>query len=414
MGVRFRHERRRDNRAMALLPLDGVRVIDVTTSLAGPYCTEVLGALGADVVKIEPPGTGDEARTWGPPFRDGQSTMFLAMNANKRSVGLDLRRGRDILHRLVERSDVFVQSLRPGLAVERGLGSDDLLRINPRLVYCSINAFGRSGPWSRRPGYDPLMQAAGGILSVTGEPGRSGVRVGVSIIDQGTGVWAALGILASLIERERTGRGGVADVALYETAVALLAYQITGYLASGDLPGRWGTGFAAISPYQVFATSDGELMIAAGNDRLFAALAEATGRAELASDPRFLTNADRVRNREALSELLAERIVLKSSEVWLERLGRAGVPVAPVQNVGQVVVHEQTQASGILQQLPQGMTTVAMPLLMNGERVLHRAPAPELGAHTAEVLAEVGYSRDEIERLEAAGIATGPRAPRET
>jgi crotonobetainyl-CoA:carnitine CoA-transferase CaiB-like acyl-CoA transferase len=393
---------------VSFLPLAGVRIVDVTTSLAGPYCTEVLAALGADVIKVEPPETGDECRHWGPPFRDGESTMFLAMNASKRSVAVDLRRGRDVVLRLAEGADVFLQSLRPGLAEERGLGSTELLELNPRLVYCSINAFGRSGPWSRRPGYDPLMQAAGGILSVTGEPGRSGVRVGVSIIDQGTGLWAAIGILAALHEREQTGRGRVVDVALYETAVSLLAYQITGYLASGELPGRWGTGFASIAPYQVFQTEDGELMIAAGNDRIFAAFAEAVELPELATDPRFATNADRVRNREVLARLLAEPISRKSSEVWLERLGRAGVPVAPVQNVGQVVAHEQTQASGILQQLPPGMTMVALPLLADGERALHRFPPPRLGEHTAEVLAEAGFSKEEVADLAEAGVVRLP------
>ena len=391
---------------MPFLPLTGIRVVDVTTSLAGPYCTELLGALGADVVKIEPARGGDEARTWGPPFHDGDSTLFLSMNANKRSLGLDLRRGRDVLLRLVETADVFVESLRPGLAEERGLGSDDLLGLNPGLVYCSINAFGAAGPWSRRPGYDPLMQAAGGILSVTGEPGGPGVRVGVSIIDQGTGVWAALGILAGVMEREKTGKGGVVDVALYETAVALLSYQIAGYLASGELPGRWGTGFASISPYQVFETSDGELMIAAGNDRLFAALAEALERPELASDPRFATNAERVRHREELSGILAERIKLESGAVWLERLGRLGVPVAPVQNVAEVIAHEQTQASGILQQLSGDMTMVAMPLLFDGERVVNRTPAPALGADTRDVLIGAGYSEREVDALLADGIVT--------
>ncbi len=388
---------------MSFLPLQGVRVIDVTTSLAGPFCTEVLAALGADVIKVEPPA-GDEARTWGPPFQAGEATLFLAMNAGKRSLALDLRRGRDVLLRLVEGADVLVQSLRPGLADERGLGPDALLRLNPRLVYCSINAFGRSGPWSRRPGYDPLMQAAGGIVSVTGEPDGPGVRVGVSIIDQGTGTWAALAIVAALLDRERSGRGRVVDTALYETAVSLLAYHITGYLASGELPGRWGTGFPSIAPYQVFPTADGELMIAAGNDRLFAALVEAVGRPELADDPRFRTNADRVQHRHELSRLLSEATAGQTTETWLERLGRAGVPAAPVHNVAQVVAHEQTQASGILQELRPGVTTAALPLVVDGERVLHRSPPPALGAHTADILAEAGYSQAEIERLAAEGI----------
>jgi len=388
---------------VSFLPLQGTRVIDVTTSLAGPYCTEVLGALGAEVVKIEPPG-GDEARTWGPPFSQGEATLFLTMNANKRSVAVDLRRGRDVLLRLVEGTDVFVQSLRPGLATDLGLAWEDLRPLNPRLVYCSINAFGRSGPWSQRPGYDPLMQAAGGIISVTGEPDRPGVRVGVSIIDQSTGLWAAFGIVAALLERERTGQGRVVDTALYETAVSLLAYHITGYLASGELPKRWGTGFASIAPYQVFATADGELMIAAGNDRLFARLAEAVGLPDLPCDPRFRTNGDRVRHREELACLLAAPLARRTSAEWLEILGKAGVPVAPVQDVSQVVAHEQTQASGILQTLPGDLTVVALPLLVDGERVLHRLPPPALGAHTAEVLAEAGYAEAEIEQLAAEGI----------
>ncbi len=259
---------------MEFLPLSGVRVIDVTTSLAGPYCTEVLAALGADVIKVEPL-SGDEARAWGPPFWHGESTMFLSMNAGKRSIALDLRKGVDVLLRLADGADVFLQSLRPGAAEERGFGPDVLRDRNPKLVYTTIGAFGHTGPWSTRPGYDPLAQAAGGILSLTGEEGRPGVRVGVSMVDQGTGIWAALAIVAALLERERTGSGRVIDVSLYETTLALLAYQITGYLASGDVPGRHGTAFASIAPYRVYGTADGEVMIAAGNDKLFGALVEA-------------------------------------------------------------------------------------------------------------------------------------------
>ncbi len=289
---------------MDFLPLRGVRVIDVTTSLAGPYCTEVLAALGADVIKVEPP-SGDEARTWGPPFVTGESALFLAMNAGKRSLALDLRKGTDVLLRLVDSADVFVQSLRPGLAAELGLDAESLRRRNPRLVHCSITGFGRTGPWAVRPGYDPLAQAAGGILSVTGEPERPGVRVGVSLVDQGTGLWAALGVLAALMERERTGEGRSLDVSLYETAVAYMGYHVTGYLGSGAVPGRTGTGFPSIAPYQVFRASDGELMVAAGNDRLFAALCHALDVPELPEDERFTTNPSRVEHRDELVQLLS-------------------------------------------------------------------------------------------------------------
>ncbi len=239
--------------ATEFLPLEGVRVVDVTSSLAGPYCTEILGALGADVVKIEHPRRGDEARAWGPPFRDDASVMFYAANLNKRSLALDIKRGRDVLLRLTGEADVFLQSLRPGTAERLGFGATALRARNPRLVYCDIGAFGRRGPLRERPGYDPLMQAFGGILSVTGEPDGPGVRAGASIVDQGTGLWAALGILAAL----HSGGGRTVDVSLFETVVALLPYQVTAYLAGGDVPGRHGTAFPLIAPYQVFQARDG-------------------------------------------------------------------------------------------------------------------------------------------------------------
>lgn len=392
---------------MTFLPLRGIRVVDVTTSLAGPYCTEILAALGADVVKIEPPGGGDEARTWGPPFWEGESTLFLTVNAGKRSVCIDLRRGLDVVLRLVDRADVFVQSLRPGLADERGLGADALRARNPRLVYCSIRSFGRVGPWRDRPGYDPLAQAAGGIISVTGEAGRDGVRAGVSIADQGTGMWAAIGVMAALHEREQTGEGREVDVSLYETALGFMAYHLTAFLGAGSVAAGRGTEFPSIAPYQAFAARDGRLMVAAANDRLFAALVEAVGLPELASDPRFASNADRVANRAELTSLLEQRFAIEDRATWIARLGEARVPAAPVQDVSEVAAAEQTEALGILQELPHpvvsGLRIPAFPLSLDGDRVAHASAPPELGAHTREVLTEAGYSDAEIDGLVAEG-----------
>jgi formyl-CoA transferase/CoA:oxalate CoA-transferase len=397
-------------RRMPFLPLAGARVLDLTTSIAGPLCAEILAALGADVVKVERPDTGDDGRAWGPPFWNGESAMFLAVNAGKRSLTVSLadERGRDVVLRLADRADVFLQSLRPGRAERLGLGAEALRARNPRLVHCSIGAYGRTGPLREEPGYDALMQAAGGLISMTGEPGTAGARVGSSLIDMGTGMWAALGIVAALLERERTGEGAVVDTSLYETALGYVGYHLVGYLADGTVPKPEGTVFPMVAPYQVLPTRDGELMVAGGNDRLFAALCEALELPGVAVDPRFRTNPDRVRNRDELVAVLSERLREHGSADWHERLTRAGVPAAPVADVRDVVRSEQTEALGMLQPLAHpsipDLRLAALPLSFDAGRVEHRRPPPLLGEHTAEVLREAGYADEEIDALAADGV----------
>ena len=381
----------------AATPLSDITVIELGHSVAAPYAGEILADLGATVIKVEKREGGDDARHWAPPFWHGVSAIFQSLNRNKFSVTVDLRDAneRASLVRLIdERADVLIQNLRPGMVEELGLDAATLRARNKRLIYCGIGAFGRDGPLARRPGYDPLMQAFGGLMSVTGEAGEPPVRVGTSIIDMGAGLWSVVGILSALHHRTLTGGGTTVDTSLYETALAWMSYHAANYQASGDVPKRHGSGTFGIVPYRSYATRDGHLLIGAANDRLFRKVATALGHPEWADEERFLDNPRRVENRVALDALIEEVTRTDTSAAWQAVLEAAGVPSAPMQSVDEVVAHPQTKALGMLQESPDGrLTIMGLPLSFNGERPPFRRPAPQLGEHTDELLAAPAQQR---------------------
>jgi crotonobetainyl-CoA:carnitine CoA-transferase CaiB-like acyl-CoA transferase len=390
--------------------LAGMRVIDLTQNVAGPFCTQVLGDFGAEVIKVERPGRGDDTRDWRPPEIAGQSSTFVALNRNKRSVCIDLGKpeGVAVLKELAASADVFIHSMKPGSAEARGFGPDDLKAINPRLIYCAISAFGQSGPLKSLPGYDPLMQAFTGVMSVTGNAGDDPVRVGVSLIDIGTGMWAALGIFAGIIQRGRTGQGLSVEASLLDTGVNWMTVFVASYLATGKLPQKMGSAMAMTAPYELFRSADGQVFIAAGNDGLFRRVCEGLGNPGLADDERFTTNPLRVSNRVALKAAInALTGALPTAEI-VDRLRRAGAPCSEMQDVSQMLGHEQVAASGMIAGIAienaPDHKVVALPIKIEGKRGGLLATPPALGADTAEVLQAAGLDAARIDSLRAAGI----------
>ena len=376
-----------------MLPLEGIKVVEIAQNLAGPYAGEILAALGADVVKVERPEGGDDARGWGPPFWRGTSPAFLTMNSDKRSITLDLKDPAAVawLTAYLGDADVLVQNLRPGVLEAFGLGPEALLAKYPRLVYCSLWAFGRTGPLRLRPGYEPMVQAFAGLMTVNGDEGGPPTRIGTSILDYGTGMWAAIGTLAALVRRQQTGRGGVVDASLFETALAWLTGHYTAYRITGELPVPHRSGSRRLVVFQAFEAKDGPVIVAAGNDRLFAKLAEALGRPDWAQDARFATNAARVTNRAALIPEIEAIVRTRTKAEWLERLEQAGVPCAPIQTLAEVLAEPQTGATGMLQPVPElGLELLGLPLSFDGERPPIRRRAPHLGEHNGEILGERG------------------------
>jgi crotonobetainyl-CoA:carnitine CoA-transferase CaiB-like acyl-CoA transferase len=389
------------------LSLDGIRVIDLSRVIAGPWCGALLADLGADVIKVEDTGPGDESRTW-PPHKDGEAAAYLLFNRNKRGIALDLKTPEavEVVKRLVKDADVVIENFRTGTMESFGLGYDVLAQINPRLIYCSVSAFGRTGPRKDSAGYEALMQAFSGIMSITGEPGGQPVRAGVSFLDLTTGILCALGVSNAIIQREKTGLGQRVDGSLLETAVSLLAFHAEGYLLTGALPRALGSGHPSLSPYRNFKCRDGQwIFIAAANDRFWQKLAKALGLTDLAADPRFEKNQGRVANRAELEGILEKTIGGLDREPLLKRLEEADVPATPVNTVDQVMNDPQTAERGIVQRVAHPklgeIPVVGTPLHFSRMTPGVRTAAPLRGEHTDTVLASLGYSAAEIQSLRA-------------
>jgi crotonobetainyl-CoA:carnitine CoA-transferase CaiB-like acyl-CoA transferase len=369
-------------------PLAGIRVVEIGQNLAGPYAAEILARLGADVIKVERPGAGDDARGWGPPFPGGAGSSFHAVNAGKRSIAVDLKDPAEVawLRGFAAAADVVVENLRAGVLDELGLGAGVLRADNPRLIYCAVSAFGPTGPLRRRPGYEPMIQAFAGLMLVSGEEGGPPVRVGVPMLDYGTGMWAAIGVLAALAQRQRTGAGCTVDAALFETALAWMGGHVPSLQLAGEMPPRHLTGSPKLVPFQAFETKTGPIVIAAGNDRLFAALARALERPDWAQDPRFRDNAGRFAHKAVLLADIEAITRTRTKGEWLDRLEQAGVPCAPIHTLPEALAQPQTQAAEIIQRLPGlDLDLVGLPLRFDGVRPPLPGPSPRVGEHDPEL-----------------------------
>jgi crotonobetainyl-CoA:carnitine CoA-transferase CaiB-like acyl-CoA transferase len=390
--------------------LDGIVVLDLTRNVAGPLCTMTMGDLGADVIKIERPGAGDDTREWRPPSWGDESATFLTFNRNKRSLALDIDRpeGRDVVRRLAARTDVMVESFRSGSLAKRGMGYEDLSRVNPGLIYCSISAFGSRGPHAGRPAYDPVIQAYSGMMSTTGEAGRPPVRTGPATIDIGTGMWAALGIVLSLYERQKTGVGRLVEASLLETGIGWMSYHLAGFLGSGKVPGRLGSRGVIAAPYEAFATKDDDLYIAAPNDQLFERLCHVLALPDLPLDPRFRTNPDRIAHREELHEFIEVRLRTGSAADWEALLLKRELPCSRIRGVDQLDSDPQVEALELLLRVPHptipDLRLVDLPLSIDGKRACRRETPPALGEHTDEILTALGFEPAEIDGLRRRGV----------
>jgi formyl-CoA transferase/CoA:oxalate CoA-transferase len=383
------------------LPLKGLRVIDLTKDFAGPFCTMILSDLGAEVIKIEKPGLGDETRSWGPPFVKGLSYYFLSLNRGKRSITLDLKTpgAQKIVRQLVQDSDILVESFRPGSLAQYSLDYPKLRRVNKALVFCSISGFGQTGPYRNRPGYDIVAFAMSGIMSTTGEEGRPSVRVSIPVADIAAGHYASTAILACLSRRLVTGRGEYIDISLYDSIVSWLSYLATYYFATGREPKRMGSAHPSIVPYQAFNCKDKELIIAVGNDSQWQGLCRTLGLEKLSLEKRFSTNPDRVRNRTKLIPILSRRLRKETAAYWSRTLSENGVPAAPVYKIADMVRDPQVKHRGLFKSRTSEIPELVSPIRFIKDNKVFSNPAPRLGQDTRKMLQELGYSKASIKKL---------------
>ena len=378
-----------------MLPLEGIKVVELGQNLAGPFTGQILAHLGADVIKIERPESGDDARAWGPPFIDGTSALFNAVNLSKRSVALNLKDedARAWLLALIAEVDVVVQNMRPGTLKRFGLDGETLTARFPHLVYCSLSAFGEVGPLGARPGYEPVVQAFSGLMMLCGEEGGPPTRIGTQVLDHGSAMWAAIGILAALLQRRQSGTGSLVECSLLETALGWLTTHNSGYSATGKRPTRHPTGSPRVVPFEAFEAADGPILISAANERLFAKLAAALGHEEWAADPRYQGNEGRAKHRGDLLAAIGAVVAAEPAEHWVQALEAAGVPVSRINTFDQILDHPQVEALDMLRRVEQvDLRLMSLPLRFDGERPPIRSRAPKVGEHTADVQGEVAAS----------------------